>query len=60
MTRQHVHQCAECGRDFYLCSQRDCCVAPEVCRGCELDRQDHWMNTQEANRADHRESIEKF
>jgi hypothetical protein len=44
MTR-HIHKCHECGRGFYLCSARDCDVAPEVCRGCELDRQDAYLNS---------------
>jgi hypothetical protein len=40
---QHLHACADCGRPFYLCSERDCAVAPEICQGCELDRLDAYF-----------------
>ncbi len=41
---RHTHQCSECGRPFYLCSERDCDMAPDTCRACELDRQDDYMD----------------
>ena len=41
---QHLHACQECGRPFYLCSARDCGIAPEVCQACEMDRMDHYLN----------------
>ncbi len=41
---RHTHQCSECGRPFYLCSERDCEMAPDTCRACELDRQDDYMD----------------
>lgn len=43
----HTHNCDECKRVFYLCSERDCDLAPAVCRGCEMDRQDAYMNSLE-------------
>lgn len=46
---QHAHACTECGRVFYLCSDRDCDLAPQVCQGCEMDRQDAYLNTLEFN-----------
>ncbi len=46
---RHTHQCSECGRPFYLCSERDCDLAPEVCRGCEMDRQDDFFDRLTAN-----------
>lgn len=40
---QHLHSCADCGRPFYVCTERDCDIAPAVCQGCELDRLDAHM-----------------
>jgi hypothetical protein len=45
---RHTHQCSECGRPFYLCSERDCTLAPDVCQGCEADRQDDYFDRLEA------------
>jgi len=47
---RHMHRCAECQREFYLCSERDCTLAPEVCQGCEMDRQDAFFDKIEAAR----------
>lgn len=44
---RHTHLCQECGREFYLCSERDCDLAPAVCRGCEMDRQDAYVTSLE-------------
>jgi hypothetical protein len=41
---QHLHACVECGRPFYLCCERDCALAPEVCQACEMDRMDAAMS----------------
>jgi hypothetical protein len=41
---QHLHACVECGRGFYVCTQRDCALAPEVCQGCEMDRMDAYLS----------------
>ncbi len=41
---RHTHQCSECGRPFYLCSERDCEMAPDTCTGCEMDRQDAFFD----------------
>lgn len=41
---RHLHACVECGREFFICSQRDCDLAPEVCAGCEQDRMDDYFN----------------
>ncbi len=43
----HVHRCNDCGRGFYLCTERDCDLAPAVCRACEMDRQDAYLSTLE-------------
>lgn len=43
--KRHEHACKECGRVFYLCSDRDCAIAPEVCQGCEMDRMDAYLST---------------
>jgi len=45
---RHTHQCSECGRPFYLCSERDCEMAPDTCRACEMDRQDDYMDRLES------------
>ena len=52
--KTHTHRCTECGRAFYVCSERDCAMAPTVCQGCELDRMDAYLTSQELTRADHR------
>ncbi len=41
---RHVHACVECGRGFYLCSERDCDLAPDTCRACEMDRLDAYFS----------------
>lgn len=54
---RHLHSCTECGRGFYVCSERDCSLAPEVCQGCEMDRQDAYfstLETKDTHHADHR------
>lgn len=44
---RHIHSCIECGREFFICSRRDCDLAPQVCAGCEQDRMDDYLNVQE-------------
>lgn len=41
---RHMHACKECGRPFYLCSERDCALAPDACQGCEMDRMDAYLS----------------
>lgn len=42
--KRHLHACGECGRPFYLCSDRDCTLEPKVCQACEMDRQDGYLS----------------
>ncbi len=51
----HAHACTECGRTFYLCSERDCALAPAVCLGCELDRQDAYFSQLDSQSPTHKE-----
>lgn len=41
---QHAHSCLECERVFFICTERDCDLAPEVCPGCEQDRMDAYFS----------------
>lgn len=44
---QHVHACTECQRPFFICCERDCDLAPDVCPACEMDRQDAYFSQPE-------------
>lgn len=50
----HMHCCVGCGRQFYICTPKDCAVAPTVCLGCEMDERDKRMTRLENEAAKER------